>query len=136
MVTSGMRRKLDALVMRVTMHPMWWLVSMVILGLAAAFVLYTGHHRWLMRVGVLGLAFAVIGLPPTRLVRWGVSVSVLGLALVLVLYQLGEGSLADWDEAIYAQVAKEMCLSHDRGTLSWNGAQFFHKPPSISGLRP
>jgi hypothetical protein len=129
MVGSLRRWKLDELVTRVTMHPMWWLISLVILGLASAFVLYTGHSRWFIRVGVLGLAFAVIGLPPTRLVRWGGSVSVLGLALVLVLYQLGGGSLSDWDEAIYAQATKEMLLSHDWWTLSWNGSRFFHKPP-------
>jgi 4-amino-4-deoxy-L-arabinose transferase-like glycosyltransferase len=61
--------------------------------------------------------------------RWLMSIGVLGLALVLVFYHLGEGSLHDWDEAIYAQVAREMLLSRTWTTLSWNGALFFHKPP-------
>jgi 4-amino-4-deoxy-L-arabinose transferase-like glycosyltransferase len=61
--------------------------------------------------------------------RWLISGSVLGLALVLVFYQLGDGSLYDWDEAIYAQSAKEMLLSGVWGTVSWNGSPFFHKPP-------
>jgi 4-amino-4-deoxy-L-arabinose transferase-like glycosyltransferase len=61
--------------------------------------------------------------------RWLVIIGVLGLALVLLFYQLGNGSLHDWDEAIYAQVAKEMLLSDTWTTLSWNGAPFFHKPP-------
>jgi len=39
--------------------------------------------------------------------RWLVGVGVLGLALWLVFYRLGEGSLYNWDEAIYAQAAKE-----------------------------
>jgi 4-amino-4-deoxy-L-arabinose transferase-like glycosyltransferase len=39
------------------------------------------------------------------------------------------GGLYDWDEAIYAQSAKEMLLSGVWGTLSWNGSPFFHKPP-------
>jgi 4-amino-4-deoxy-L-arabinose transferase-like glycosyltransferase len=61
--------------------------------------------------------------------RWLMSIGVLGLALVLIFYQLGEGSLHDWDEVIYAQVAKEMLRSHTWTTLSWNGALFLHKPP-------
>jgi 4-amino-4-deoxy-L-arabinose transferase-like glycosyltransferase len=58
-----------------------------------------------------------------------VSVGVLALALTLLFYRLGDGSLYDWDEAIYAQVAKEVALSDDWLSLSWNGAPFFHKPP-------
>jgi 4-amino-4-deoxy-L-arabinose transferase-like glycosyltransferase len=61
--------------------------------------------------------------------RWLMSVGVLGLALVLLFYQLSDGSLHDWDEAIYAQVAREVLLSNAWTTLSWNGAPFFHKPP-------
>jgi 4-amino-4-deoxy-L-arabinose transferase-like glycosyltransferase len=60
---------------------------------------------------------------------WLISAGVLGLALVLVFYRLGRGSLHDWDEAIYAQVAREILHSHSWITLSWNGAPFFHKPP-------
>ena len=61
--------------------------------------------------------------------RWLISVGVVGLALALLFYRLGDGSLHDWDEAIYAQVAREMLLSDTWMTLSWNGAAFFHKPP-------
>jgi 4-amino-4-deoxy-L-arabinose transferase-like glycosyltransferase len=61
--------------------------------------------------------------------RWLISAGVFGLALMLLFYHLGNGSLHDWDEAIYAQVAKEMFLSHDWGTLTWNDHPFFHKPP-------
>jgi 4-amino-4-deoxy-L-arabinose transferase-like glycosyltransferase len=64
-----------------------------------------------------------------RRYRWLISIGVLGLALVLLFYRLGDGSLHDWDEAIYAQVAREMLLSHTWTTLSWNSAPFFHKPP-------
>src|SRR5262245_33642536 len=42
---------------------------------------------------------------------WLICIGVLGLALVLVFYKLGDGSLHDWDEAIYAQVAREMVLT-------------------------
>jgi 4-amino-4-deoxy-L-arabinose transferase-like glycosyltransferase len=58
-----------------------------------------------------------------------ISAGVFGLAMVLLFYRLGNGSLHDWDEAIYAQVAKEMFLSRDLGTLTWNDHPFFHKPP-------
>jgi 4-amino-4-deoxy-L-arabinose transferase-like glycosyltransferase len=61
--------------------------------------------------------------------RWLISLGVLGLALLLFFYHLGDGSLHDWDEAIYAQVAKEILLSDTWMTLSWNGSPFFHKPP-------
>jgi 4-amino-4-deoxy-L-arabinose transferase-like glycosyltransferase len=57
------------------------------------------------------------------------SVGVLALALILLFYRLGDGSLYDWDEAIYAQVAKEVALSDNWMSLSWNGSPFFHKPP-------
>ena len=40
--------------------------------------------------------------------RWLISAWVLGLALALIAYRLGDGSLHDWDEAIYAQIAREM----------------------------
>jgi 4-amino-4-deoxy-L-arabinose transferase-like glycosyltransferase len=61
--------------------------------------------------------------------RWLVSLGVLGLALGLLPYELGNGSLHDWDEAIYAQVAREILLSDTWMALSWNGAPFLHKPP-------
>jgi 4-amino-4-deoxy-L-arabinose transferase-like glycosyltransferase len=65
--------------------------------------------------------------------RWLISAGVFGFALVLLFYRLGDGSLHDWDEAIYAQVAKELFLSHDSGTLTWNGNPFFTSLPYISG---
>jgi 4-amino-4-deoxy-L-arabinose transferase-like glycosyltransferase len=60
---------------------------------------------------------------------WLISIGVLGLALVLLFYRLGDGSLHEWDEAIYAQVAKEMVLADTWMNLTWNGTPFLHKPP-------
>jgi 4-amino-4-deoxy-L-arabinose transferase-like glycosyltransferase len=60
---------------------------------------------------------------------WLISIGVLGLALVLLFYHLGDGSLHEWDEAIYAQVAKEMVLADTWMSLTWNGTAFLHKPP-------
>jgi 4-amino-4-deoxy-L-arabinose transferase-like glycosyltransferase len=71
--------------------------------------------------------------PPNLLVpsiaRWSVCTGVLGLSLALLFYRLGDGSLYDWDEAIYAQIAKEMLLTRAWGSPTWDGYPFFHKPP-------
>jgi 4-amino-4-deoxy-L-arabinose transferase-like glycosyltransferase len=60
---------------------------------------------------------------------WLISIGVLILALVLLFYRLGDGSLHDWDEAIYAQVAREMAVADTWTSLTWNGLPFLHKPP-------
>jgi hypothetical protein len=65
--------------------------------------------------------------------RWLISAGVLGLALVLLFYRLGDGSLHDWDEAIYAQVAKELLLSHDWEPSPGMAIPFSTSLPYISG---
>jgi 4-amino-4-deoxy-L-arabinose transferase-like glycosyltransferase len=50
-------------------------------------------------------------------------------ALALLSWRLGATSLNDWDEAIYAQVAKEIVTSGDWLTLHWGYEPWFHKPP-------
>ncbi len=47
----------------------------------------------------------------------------------LLCWRLGSASLNDWDEAIYAQVAKEIVSSGDWLTLHWGYEPWFHKPP-------
>ena len=57
---------------------------------------------------------------------------VLGLALlsgVLIFWNLGGAALIDWDESIYAAVAREMAEGGDWLTLHWNRETFFEKPP-------
>jgi 4-amino-4-deoxy-L-arabinose transferase-like glycosyltransferase len=59
-----------------------------------------------------------------------------GFALVILLFaaavalfaKLGSGALF-WDEAIYAQVSKEILETGDWFTPHWNGRVLFHKPP-------
>jgi len=51
------------------------------------------------------------------------------LAAALMFWKLGEGSLFNWDEATYAQVAREMVWTKDLLTLHRNGAPFLEKPP-------
>jgi 4-amino-4-deoxy-L-arabinose transferase-like glycosyltransferase len=54
-----------------------------------------------------------------------------GLALFIFLWRLGAASLEDWDEAIYAQVAREMVQNGDWITLHWGGEPWFEKPPLL-----
>jgi 4-amino-4-deoxy-L-arabinose transferase-like glycosyltransferase len=57
---------------------------------------------------------------------------VLTLAAACVfLYGLGARPLEDWDEAIYAQVAKEIARGGDWLTLHWEYQNWFEKPPLL-----
>jgi 4-amino-4-deoxy-L-arabinose transferase-like glycosyltransferase len=51
------------------------------------------------------------------------------LAVVFCFAKLDSGSLRTWDEAIYAQVAKEFVVTGDWLRPTWNGDAWFHKPP-------
>lgn len=59
---------------------------------------------------------------------------VVSLAFLVLFGNLGVGSLKDWDEAIYAQIAKEIVNSGDWLTLHWNYTPWFHKPPLFMWL--
>jgi 4-amino-4-deoxy-L-arabinose transferase-like glycosyltransferase len=64
--------------------------------------------------------------PPLR-AREAVAI---GLAAATLLgVQLGAGSLRDWDEAIYAQVAREIAEGGGWLTLRLDGEPWFMKPP-------
>lgn len=39
---------------------------------------------------------------------WFVLIILVSLATFVILLKLGQGSLYDWDEAIYAQISKEI----------------------------
>jgi 4-amino-4-deoxy-L-arabinose transferase-like glycosyltransferase len=54
---------------------------------------------------------------------------ILFLAIFELSYRLGSGLLY-WDEAIYAQVAKEMTETGALLTPHWNGHDWFEKPPA------
>src|SRR5829696_3614120 len=51
------------------------------------------------------------------------------LAAFMLLWGLGQSSLRDFDEAIYAQVSKEIVQSGDWLTLRWEYKPWFDKPP-------
>jgi 4-amino-4-deoxy-L-arabinose transferase-like glycosyltransferase len=52
-------------------------------------------------------------------------------AAFALLWKLGAGSLAAWDEAIYAQVSKEMAQGSDWLTPHWEYKPWFEKPPLL-----
>ena len=53
---------------------------------------------------------------------------------LLLFYQLGIRTLDNWDEAIYAQISREIVTSNDWLTLRWGGNDWFHKPPLFMWL--
>ncbi|MCB9915076.1 MAG: glycosyltransferase family 39 protein [Planctomycetes bacterium] len=56
------------------------------------------------------------------------------LALALCVRDLGAASFHDGDEALYAEIAREMQRSGDLLTPTYWGAPFLHKPPLIYWL--
>src|SRR5256885_8164939 len=50
---------------------------------------------------------------PRRIVQLVIASAVVALAVWTLFYQLGQGSLEDWDEATYGQVAREMVQRGD-----------------------
>ena len=57
------------------------------------------------------------------------SVLILIAASAVLFYRLGADPLHSWDEAVYAESAKEMVQSHDWLTPHWNNQPFLQKPP-------
>lgn len=51
------------------------------------------------------------------------------LAAIVLFWHLGNRNLQDWDEGIYAQIAREIAQKGDWLTLHWNGEPWFEKPP-------
>ena len=58
------------------------------------------------------------------------------IALFVLLWRLGVGSLADCDEAIYAQVSREIVQSKDWLTLSWGISHGSKNHLCICGFQP
>jgi 4-amino-4-deoxy-L-arabinose transferase-like glycosyltransferase len=59
------------------------------------------------------------------------SLILIALASLVILTSLGNGSLVDWDEAIYAQVAREIIQNGNWVTLSHGYQPYFEKPPLL-----
>lgn len=54
---------------------------------------------------------------------------VIAVAAIVLFYRLGDPALKNWDESIYAEVAKEILQSRDWLTLHWQHFDWFEKPP-------
>jgi hypothetical protein len=109
--------------------PAQWMIAGGVLVFVAAFVFYPRHPEWLIRVALIEIAFLAFFYSAEPLAKWTIGISAFALSFFAVFYLLGEGSLHDWDEAIYAQVAKEIAVSDNWLTLTWAGHPFWHKPP-------
>jgi 4-amino-4-deoxy-L-arabinose transferase-like glycosyltransferase len=62
-------------------------------------------------------------------------VVIAAIAAVLQFFKLGEGALQDWDEAIHAEVSKEIVTSHHWLSLYWQHEPYFRKPPLSFWIR-
>lgn len=51
-------------------------------------------------------------------------------SLPIFFYHLGQSSLADWDEAWYAEIARNILLTHQPFLLSFNGSPYVDHPPA------
>lgn len=58
-----------------------------------------------------------------------VTLILLVISSFTLFFHLGVNQLQSWDEAIYAQSAKEIVLTGDWLTPHWNGEHFYQKPP-------
>jgi 4-amino-4-deoxy-L-arabinose transferase-like glycosyltransferase len=61
----------------------------------------------------------------SRLITW----LIITFAFTLLFYRLGSRPLNSWDEAVYAESAKEMVQDGDWLTPHWNHEKFLQKPP-------
>jgi 4-amino-4-deoxy-L-arabinose transferase-like glycosyltransferase len=65
----------------------------------------------------------------SRQAEWLSIIGLVASAAWLFMEHLGRGALRDWDEATYAEVAKEIVSRHEWLTLYWQHQPFFEKPP-------
>jgi 4-amino-4-deoxy-L-arabinose transferase-like glycosyltransferase len=65
------------------------------------------------------------------LLKHWAGITVVAVSSCVVFWRLGQNSLSDWDEAIYAEVSKEILSSGDWITLHWNFKAWFEKPPLL-----
>ncbi len=56
-------------------------------------------------------------------------VSLAAFSIFFLLFNLHAGSLASWDEALYAEVAKQILRSGNWLDLTWGGSPWVDKPP-------
>src|ERR1700683_413434 len=62
---------------------------------------------------------------------WLSSAFLAALAAFLLFFRLGRASLNDWDEAIYADIARNMFRTGHWMSMRWMGNLWFEKPPLL-----
>jgi 4-amino-4-deoxy-L-arabinose transferase-like glycosyltransferase len=106
-----------------------WTLAAAVLTLSIAVVLFAQRPDWFIRIGMIAVAPLALFFSDRQNSRWLMAGIILSLAAAVIFYRLGEGSLYDWDEAYYAEVARELAGSRQWGTLTFGGFPFWHKPP-------
>lgn len=71
---------------------------------------------------------SIINFRDKKWVDW-VVILILSLTLPLFFYKLGQSSLVSWDEAWYAEIARNILRSGDIFNLSFNGKSYYDHPP-------
>jgi 4-amino-4-deoxy-L-arabinose transferase-like glycosyltransferase len=64
-----------------------------------------------------------------RCAAWGLPAAVLAAGLFVLLFRLGDFPLKDWDEAIYAEITRELIRTGDPVQLYYNHTPYYNKPP-------
>jgi 4-amino-4-deoxy-L-arabinose transferase-like glycosyltransferase len=72
---------------------------------------------------------SILGRLSSRQADWLSAFGLSAVAAWLFLIHLGTGALRDWDEATYAEIAKEIVGRHEWLTVYWQHQPFFEKPP-------
>jgi 4-amino-4-deoxy-L-arabinose transferase-like glycosyltransferase len=63
------------------------------------------------------------------IIVWGFFIGAFIIISFLAFYQLGNAPLANWDEAWYADVTRNMMRTHNYFVAQWNEAVWLDKPP-------
>ena len=106
-----------------------WTLTAALLAASSAVVVLAGRPDWSVRVGMIAVAPMALFFADKPSTRSLISAIILTLAAVAIFHRLGEGSFYDWDEAYYAEVARELAHSRQWGTLTFGGVPFWQKPP-------
>jgi len=64
-----------------------------------------------------------------KALAWWPEICVFAIALLAIFFRLGNHALVDWDESIYALIAKEFIATGDWLTPHWMQEPWFEKPP-------
>ncbi len=97
---------------------------------SSLFYHYNLEYFWLIIFLAVFVARSVLPTEQYQPQDYLVTFLLVGLATAMIFPQLGKNALIDWDESIYAQVAKNIARFRDPITLRWHLEKYwFEKPP-------